>query len=122
MDEIEKIAKHLATLGLTRLALVYDERQAPEAQALEDAVAQVVAAQGAKLLTSSVLKTGKAAQEAVVDQLQKTAPSVQAVIVVAASPMTAAFVESTGLEGGAAQFTQPPVLTLSSLRLACTPT
>lgn len=94
MDEIEKIAKHLATLGLTRLALVYDERQAPEAQALEDAVAQVVAAQGAKLLTSSVLKTGKAAQEAVVDQLQKTAPSVQAVIVVAASPMTAAFVES----------------------------
>ncbi|MFZ7310584.1 ABC transporter substrate-binding protein [Comamonas jiangduensis] len=103
MDEIEKIAKHLATLGLTRLALVYDERQAPEAQALEDAVAQVVAAQGAKLLTSSVLKTGKAAQEAVVDQLQKTAPSVQAVIVVAASPMTAAFVESYRLEGGAAQ-------------------
>ncbi len=49
-------------------------------------MAQVVAAQGARLLTSSVLKTGKAAQKAVVDQLQKTAPSVQAVIVVAEAP------------------------------------
>lgn len=102
-EEIEKIAKHLATLGLTRLALVYDERQPQEAQTLEAAVAEVVTASGAQLVASSMLSTGKAAQEAVMDRLQKAQPSVQAVIVVASSPVTAAFVEGYRLEGGAAQ-------------------
>lgn len=102
-EEIEKIAKHLATLGLTRLALVYDERQAQEAQTLEAAVAEVVTASGAQLLTSGMLSAGKAAQESAIDRLQKAQPSVQAVIVVASSPVTAAFVEGYRLEGGAAQ-------------------
>ena len=102
-DEVEKISKHLSTLGLTRLALVYDERPVADAQVLEATVAEVMAAAGAKLLTSSMLKQGRTAQEATVDHLRKTDPHVQAVIVVASSPMTAAFVEAYRLEGGAAQ-------------------
>lgn len=102
-EEIEKIAKHLATLGLTRLALVYDERQAQEAQTLEASVAEVVTASGAQLLTSSMFKPGKAAQEAVMDRLHKAEPGVQAVIVVASSPITAAFVEAYRMDGGGAQ-------------------
>lgn len=103
MDEIEKISKHLATLGLTRLALVYDGRQANEAQALEALVAEVMATAGATLLVSSMLQPGKAAQEATVDRLQNKEPNVQAVIVVASSPITSAFVEAYRLDGGAAQ-------------------
>ena len=103
MDEIEKISKHLATLGLTRLALVYDGRQANEAQALEALVAEVMATAGATLLVSSMLQPGKAAQEATVDRLQNKELNVQAVIVVASSPITSAFVEAYRLDGGAAQ-------------------
>lgn len=103
MDEIEKISKHLATLGLTRLALVYDVRQANEAQALEALVAEVMATAGATLLVSSMLQPGKAAQEATVDRLQNKELNVQAVIVVASSPITSAFVEAYRLDGGAAQ-------------------
>ena len=103
MDEIEKISKHLATLGLTRLALVYDGRQANEAQALEALVAEVMATAGATLLVSSMLQPGKAAQEATVDRLQNKEPNVQAVIVVASRPITSAFVEAYRLDGGAAQ-------------------
>lgn len=102
-EEIEKIAKHLATLGLTRLALVYDERQEQEAKVLEGSVGDMVAASGGKLLASSMLKNGRAAQEAVVDQLQKVDPGVQAIIVVASSPVTAGFVETYRMGGGAAQ-------------------
>lgn len=102
-EEIEKIAKHLATLGLTRLALVYDERQPQEAQVLEASVAEVVTASGAQLLASSMFKSGKAAQDAVLDRLHKLQDGVQAVIVVASSPVTAAFVEAYRLEGGTAQ-------------------
>lgn len=102
-EEIEKIAKHLATLGLTRLALVYDERAEDEARALEASVAQVVKASGAQLVSSNMLKPGKAVQEAVIDRLQKVEPGVQAVMVVASSPVTAGFVEAYRMEEGAAQ-------------------
>ena len=102
-EEIEKIAKHLATLGLTRLALVYDERQEQEAKTLEASVGEVVTASGGKLVGANMLKNGRAAQEAVVEQLQKADPSVQAVIVVASSPITAGFIETYRMAGGAAQ-------------------
>ena len=102
-QEIEKITKHLATLGLTRLAIVYDERDDQEGKALEAQVTEIAAASGAKLIHSRMLKAGKAAQEAVIDSLQKAQPGVQAIIVVASSPVTAAFVEIYRAEGGAAQ-------------------
>lgn len=102
-EEIEKITKHLATLGLTRLAVVYDERDDQDGKALETQVTEIATASGAKLIHSRMLKAGKAAQEAVIDSLQKAQPSVQAIIVVASSPVTAAFVETYRAEGGAAQ-------------------
>ncbi|MEG0719590.1 MAG: ABC transporter substrate-binding protein [Comamonas sp.] len=102
-EEIEKITKHLATLGLTRLAVVYDERDDQDGKALETQVTEIATASGAKLIHSRMLKAGKAAQEAVIDSLQKAQPSVQAIIVVASSPVTAAFVETYRAEGGVAQ-------------------
>lgn len=102
-DEVEKISKHLAMLGLTRLGLVYDERSASDAKALETMVSEMAVAAGAKLMLSSMVQTGKASQDAVVERLQKADPNVQAVIVVASSPVTAGFVETYRLDGGAAQ-------------------
>ncbi|WP_245620920.1 ABC transporter substrate-binding protein [Comamonas aquatica] len=100
-EEVEKIAKHLATLGLTRLALVYDERS--EDEALTQLVGSLVTASGGQLLAHVPWKAGKQAQEAAIDSLQRAEPRAQAVLVVASSPASAAFLEAYRLEGGAAQ-------------------
>lgn len=102
-EEVEKIAKHLATLGLTRLALVYDERSEDEAKALTQLVGSLVTASGGQLLAQVPWKAGKQAQEAAIDSLQRAEPRAQAVLVVASSPASAAFLEAYRLEGGAAQ-------------------
>lgn len=102
-EEIEKIAKHLATLGLVRLSLVYDERPEDEAKALVKSISEVVAASGAQVLASRMVKSSHSSQEAAVDTLQAVEGGVQAVIVVASSPVTAAFVETYRVSGGAAQ-------------------
>jgi len=102
-EEVEKIAKHLATLGLTRLALVYDERSEDEAKALTQLVGSLVTASGGQLLAHVPWKAGKQAQEAAIDSLQRAEPRAQAVLVVASSPASAAFLEAYRLEGGAAQ-------------------
>lgn len=102
-EEVEKIAKHLATLGLTRLALVYDERSEDEAKALTQLVGGLATASGGQLLAHVPWKAGKQAQEAAIDSLQRAEPRAQAVLVVASSPASAAFLEAYRLEGGAAQ-------------------
>lgn len=102
-EEVEKIAKHLATLGLTRLALVYDERSEDEVKALTQLVGSLVTASGGQLLAHVPWKAGKQAQEAAIDSLQRAEPRAQAVLVVASSPASAAFLEAYRLEGGAAQ-------------------
>lgn len=102
-EEVEKIAKHLATLGLTRLALVYDERSEDEVKALTQLVGSLVTASGGQLLAQVPWKAGKQAQEAAIDSLQRAEPRAQAVLVVASSPASAAFLEAYRLEGGAAQ-------------------
>ncbi len=102
-QELEKIARHLATLGLLDLALVYDDREPEEAQALEQLVRETVANAGARLVTSMKMQGHRVGQASDVDSLQKAQPYIQAIIVVASSPMTAGFLERYRLEGGAAQ-------------------
>lgn len=100
-EEMAKIASHLATVGITRLALVYDER--PDADAVTQLVTQAIAPSGAKLEASAMLRTGKGSMEKVLDQLQAMQPPVQAVLLVASSPVTSAFVETYRMGGGTAQ-------------------
>lgn len=98
-EQVAKISTHLATVGITRLALVFEER--PDAQELTALVTKAVNPSGAKLVASAMLKsrgTDKAVQEL---QAAKTSP--QAILLVASSPATAAFVEAYRMEGGTAQ-------------------
>ncbi|UUC92335.1 ABC transporter substrate-binding protein [Comamonas sp. C11] len=99
-EQVAKISTHLATVGITRLALVFEER--PDAQELTALVTRAVNPSGAKLVASAMLKSrggsGKAVQEL---RAAKTSP--QAILLVASSPATAAFVEAYRMEGGTAQ-------------------
>jgi ABC-type branched-subunit amino acid transport system substrate-binding protein len=95
-EQMNKISSHLATVGITRLALVYEDR--PDAQALNELVAKAIAPSGAKLVVSTPAMKGKA-----VELLQASKTPVQAVLVVASSPATAAFVEAYRMDGGTAQ-------------------
>lgn len=119
-DEIEKIAKHLTTLGMTQLAVVYEERDAQDAKSLEELVRQRVQEAGAKLVSSYMLKTDNGSEDEAVQSLMRERVPPQAVIVVASSPMTADFVESYRMEGGVAQIyaTSTADLEQLSVRLA----
>ena len=98
-EQMSKIASHLAVLGITKLALVHDERS--DAKELSALVNKAVSSSGAKLANGITLGNGKKGLDAAIDKL-KTKPA-QAVLVVASSPNTAAFVEAYRLDGGLAQ-------------------
>ncbi len=100
-EEMAKIASHLATVGITRLALLHDER--PDAKAVTELVGKAIAPSKARLVVSTALSSGKGAMDKAVSQLQKAQPSAQAVLVVASSPVTSAFVEAYRMAGGTAQ-------------------
>lgn len=102
-EQVEKIAKHLSTLGMKRMALVYDERDAQDAKSLEDMVRLTLDKEGAELLGSYMLKSGTAAVLSSVQQLMQAPVPPQALIVVASSPMTASFIEGYRMEGGVSQ-------------------
>ena len=99
-EQMNKIATHLATVGITRLALVYEDR--PDAQALNDLVGKAIAPSGAKLVSAASMKS-KASVDKVVEQLRASKTPAQAILVVASSPTTAAFVESYRMDGGSTQ-------------------
>ncbi len=100
-DEMAKIASHLAMVGITRLALVIEQR------ADSDAVLQLAQTTatpaGAKLVAQLTLRNGRSQVLEVVEQLRKTDPAPQAILLVASSPATAAFVEAYRMESGTAQ-------------------
>lgn len=99
-EQVAKISTHLATVGITRLALVFEER--PDAQELTALVTKAVNPSGAKLVTSAMLKSRGGTDKAV-QELQAAKTSPQAILLVASSPATAAFVEAYRMEGGTAQ-------------------
>ena len=100
VEQVAKISTHLATVGITRLALVFEER--PDAQELTALVTKAVNPSGAKLVTSAMLKSRSGSDKAV-QELQASKASPQAILLVASSPVTAAFVEAYRMEGGTAQ-------------------
>lgn len=100
VEQIAKISTHLATVGITRLALVFEER--PDAQELTALVTKAVNPSGAKLVASAMLKSRGGSDKAV-QELQAAKTSPQAILLVASSPATAAFVEAYRMEGGTAQ-------------------
>lgn len=100
-DEMTKVASHLATVGITRLALVIEQRA--DAEAVVQLVSQAVTPAGAKLVAQISLKEGRSPALEAVEQLQKTKPAPQAILLVASSPATAAFVEAYRMESGTAQ-------------------
>ena len=99
-EQVAKISTHLATVGITRLALVFEER--PDAQELTALVTKAVNPSGVKLVTSAMLKSRGGTDKAV-QELQAAKTSPQAILLVASSPATAAFVEAYRMEGGTAQ-------------------
>ena len=100
VEQVAKISAHLSTVGITRLALVFEER--PDAQELTALVTKVVIPSGAKLVTSAMLKS-KGGADNTVRELQTSKASAQAILLVASSPATAAFVEAYRMDGGTAQ-------------------
>ena len=100
VEQVAKISTHLATVGITRLALVFEER--PDAQALTEQITKSVASSGAKLVTTAVIQ-GKNGFDKAVQAVTASKTSPQAILVVASSAATAAFVESYRLDGGTAQ-------------------
>lgn len=99
-EQMAKISTHLATVGITRLALVYEDR--PDAQALTALVEKAITPSGAKLVNSAMLR-GKTTIDKTVEQLQSSKAPAQAILMVASSPGTAAFVEAYRMDGGTAQ-------------------
>ena len=99
-EQMNKISSHLATVGITRLALVFEDR--PDAQALNDLVGKAISPSGAKLVSTAAIKN-KSSVDKTVEQLRASKTPAQAILVVASSPATAAFVESYRLDGGNAQ-------------------
>lgn len=99
-EQMNKISSHLATVGITRLALVFEDR--PDAQALNDLVGKAIAPSGAKLVSTTSIKN-KSSMDKTVEQLRASKTPAQAILVVASSSSTAAFVEAYRMDGGNAQ-------------------
>lgn len=100
-DEMAKIASHLASVGITRLALVIEQRT--DAAAVLELVRDAVSPVGAKLVAQLALKDGRSQTSQAVEQLQKIKPAPQAILLVASSPATASFVEAYRMASGTAQ-------------------
>lgn len=99
-DEINKIVEHLATVGITRLGLFY--QNGPAAPPLVASVEEMMKSKGVKLTVKGAYEPGTAkVTNAVVDAFVKTAP--QAIILVANGSAAAAFIEKYRMDGGAAQ-------------------
>lgn len=99
-DEINKIVEHLATVGITRLGLFY--QNGPAAPPLVASVEEMMKSKGVKLTVKGSYEPGTAkVTNAVVDAFVKTAP--QAIILVANGSAAAAFIEKYRMDGGAAQ-------------------
>ena len=99
-DEINKIVEHLATVGITRLGLFYQD--GPGAQALNAAMQEAVSKKGVQLTVKGAYEPGTAKVNSTVIAAFLTA-SPQAIIMVSSSPASAAFIEKYRMEGGAAQ-------------------
>ncbi|SEQ48350.1 ABC transporter substrate-binding protein [Giesbergeria anulus] len=99
-DEMAKIASHLATVGITKLGLFYEE--GPGSAAIVNMVEAAIKPSGGSLVAHAMLAANKGRHTAdAVSAISKAAP--QAILIVASSGATAAFIEHYRISGGVAQ-------------------
>ncbi len=99
-DEINKIVEHLATVGITRIGLFYQD--GPGAPPLIAAMEEAAKGKSVQLTVKGSYAPGTAkVTNEVVDTFIAAAP--QAVVIVASGSATAAFIEKYRQSGGGAQ-------------------
>lgn len=98
-DELGKITDHLATLGVTRLGLLYEESTG--AAALISATEEVARKGNATIVSKASYEAGTTRVADAIDTFMKTRP--QAIILVCSGAAGARFIERYRAEGGAAQ-------------------
>jgi branched-chain amino acid transport system substrate-binding protein len=98
-DEINKLTEHLATIGITRLGLFYEE--GPGAAALLAAAEEAAAKARAKVVAKASYPAGTNQVSPAIAALSANAP--QAIIMVASGAAAAGFIEQYRAGGGAAQ-------------------
>lgn len=98
-DELNKLTEHLATIGITRLGLFYEE--GPGAAALLEAADAAAKKASATIATKASYAAGTARTTQSVDAFIRNPP--QAILLVSSGSAAAAFIEQYRSAGGAAQ-------------------
>ena len=98
-DEINKLTEHLATIGITRLGLFYED--GPGAAALIAAADEAAARARAKIVARASYPAGTNQVSPALAVFSSNAP--QAIIMVASGAAAAGFIEQYRAGGGAAQ-------------------
>ena len=99
-DEMAKIATHLATVGITKLGLFYED--GPGAASVLKMVQDAIKPAGASLVAHAMLQPTQGKRTAdTVATLIEAQP--QAILIIASSPAAAGFIEHYRLSGGSAQ-------------------
>ncbi|MDB5915054.1 MAG: putative type branched chain amino acid transport system, periplasmic component [Ramlibacter sp.] len=98
-DEVSKLTQHLATIGITRLGLLYEE--GPASQALLDAAEEAAAKARATIVQKASYPAGTAKVTPAVDVFLKNPP--QAILIISSGAAAAGFIEQYRSGGGAAQ-------------------
>ena len=98
-DEISKITEHLATIGITRLGLMYEAGDA--APAVLSAAEEAAKKAKARIVTKTSYPAGTTQVYAAVADLLKDPP--QAIILVTSGAAAAAFIEQYRAAGGTVQ-------------------
>ena len=98
-DEINKLTEHLATIGITRLGLLYED--GPGAAALLAAAEESAKKARATIVAKASYPAGTARVSPAVETFVKATP--QAIIMVTSGAAAAGFIEQYRAGGGAAQ-------------------
>lgn len=98
-DEINKLTEHLATIGITRLGLFYED--GPGAAAVLAAAEAAAAKAKGRIQTKVSYPAGTAKVTEAVDAFVKSPP--QAILMVSSGAAAAGFIEQYRAAGGAAQ-------------------
>jgi branched-chain amino acid transport system substrate-binding protein len=98
-DEINKLTEHLATIGITRLGLFYED--GPGAPALIAAAEEAAKNAKASITSKASYPAGTARVSPAIDTFMKSTP--QAIIMVSSGAAAAGFIEQYRAGGGAAQ-------------------
>jgi len=98
-DEINKLTEHLATIGITRLGLLYEE--GPGAPALLAAAEEAAARAKVTITIKASYPAGTARISPAIEAFLKASP--QAILMVSSGAAAAGFIEQYRSSGGAAQ-------------------